>query len=82
MSGPGRDAEALAAFQAVEPLARQIVSPQYLLPWARAQQVHCLVRLGQAERARQLLDGLSQADRDRSEIRIATAGLRLAGAAR
>jgi LuxR family maltose regulon positive regulatory protein len=74
----GRDAEALAAFQAVEPLAKQIVSPQYLLPRARAQQVHCLVRLGQAERARQLLDGLSQADRDHSEIRIATAGLLLA----
>ncbi|MGH3236795.1 MAG: hypothetical protein ACRDOH_26790, partial [Streptosporangiaceae bacterium] len=47
----GRDAAALAAFQAVEPLARQIASPQYLLSRARAQQVHSLVRLGQAERA-------------------------------
>jgi LuxR family transcriptional regulator, maltose regulon positive regulatory protein len=74
----GRDAEALAAFQAVEPLARQIASPQYILPRARAQQVHCLVRLGQAERAGQLLDGLSAADRDHPEIRIAAAELRLA----
>ena len=74
----GRDAAALAAFQAVEPLARQIASPQYLLPRARAQQVHSLVRLGQAERAGQLLDGLSEADRDHPEIRIAAAELRLA----
>jgi LuxR family transcriptional regulator, maltose regulon positive regulatory protein len=74
----GRDAEALAAFQAVEPLARQIASPQYILPRARAQQVDCLVRLGQAERAGQLLDGLSEADRDHPEIRIAAAELRLA----
>ena len=74
----GRDAAALAAFQAVEPLARQIASPQYILPRARAQQVHSLVRLGQAERAGQLLDGLSEADRDHPEIRIAAAELRLA----
>jgi LuxR family transcriptional regulator, maltose regulon positive regulatory protein len=74
----GRDAEALAAFQADEPLARQIASPQYILPRARAQQVDCLVRLGQAERAGQLLDGLSEADRDHPEIRIAAAELRLA----
>jgi LuxR family transcriptional regulator, maltose regulon positive regulatory protein len=74
----GRDAAALAAFEAVEPLARQIASPQYILPRARAQQVYSLVRLGQAERAGQLLDGLSAADRDHPEIRIAAAELRLA----
>ncbi|MGH3224671.1 MAG: hypothetical protein ACRDPY_39340 [Streptosporangiaceae bacterium] len=74
----GRDAAALAAFQAVEPLARQIASPQYLLSRARAQQVHSLVRLGQAERAGQLLDGLSEQDRDHPDVRIAAAALRLA----
>ena len=74
----GRDAEALAAFQAVEPLDRQVTLPQYILPRARAQQVVSLVRLGQAGRARQLLDGLSAADRDHPEIRIAAAKLRLA----
>jgi LuxR family transcriptional regulator, maltose regulon positive regulatory protein len=74
----GRDAVALAAFQAVETLARQIASPHYLLPRARALQVHSLVRLGQAEGAEQLLDGLSEADRDHLEIRIAVAELRLA----
>ncbi len=74
----GRDAAALAAFQAVEPLARQIASPQYLLSRARAQQVHSLVRLGQAERAGQLLDGLSEQDRDHPDIRIAAAALCLA----
>ena len=74
----GRDAEALAAFQAVEPLARQIASPQYILLRARAHQVDCLVRLGQAGRAGQLLDGLSAADRDHPEIRVAAAELQLA----
>jgi LuxR family transcriptional regulator, maltose regulon positive regulatory protein len=74
----GRDAEALAAFQAAEPLARQIASPQDLLRRARAHQVHSLVRLGQAGRARQILDGLPEQDRDHPEMRIAAAELRLA----
>ncbi|MGH3161959.1 MAG: LuxR C-terminal-related transcriptional regulator, partial [Streptosporangiaceae bacterium] len=74
----GRDAEALAAFQAVEPLARRVASPQYLIPRARAQQVHALVRLGQAKRAGQVLDGLAEQDRDHPEIRMSAAALRLA----
>jgi LuxR family transcriptional regulator, maltose regulon positive regulatory protein len=73
-----RDAEALAAFQAVELLAGRVASPQYLIPRARAQQVHSLVRLGQAERARQILDELAEQDRDHPEIRIAATALRLA----
>jgi LuxR family transcriptional regulator, maltose regulon positive regulatory protein len=40
--------------------------------------VHALIRLGQAERAEQFLAGLDEQDRDRGEIRIATAALRLA----
>jgi LuxR family maltose regulon positive regulatory protein len=74
----GRDAEALAAFQAVEPLARQAPSPQYLLPRARASWVDSLVRLGQVERAGQVLDGLAGADSDHPDIRVAAAALRLA----
>jgi LuxR family transcriptional regulator, maltose regulon positive regulatory protein len=37
-----------------------------------------LVLLGQAEQAEQILAGLAEQDRERGEIRIATAGLRLA----
>jgi LuxR family maltose regulon positive regulatory protein len=74
----GRDTEAIAAFQAVEALARRVASPQYLLPRARARQVQSLVRLGQLRHARQVLDGLGGQDRDHPEIRIAAAALRLA----
>jgi len=74
----GRDAEAIAAFQAVEPLALQVNSPQYILPRARARQVQSLVRLGQLRHAQQVLDSLGGQDRDYSEIRIATAALQLA----
>ena len=74
----GHDAEAIAAFQAVEPLALQVASPQYLLPRARARQVQSLIRLGQPGRARQVLDGLAGQDRDHPEVRIAAAALRLA----
>jgi LuxR family maltose regulon positive regulatory protein len=73
-----RDAEALAAYQAVELLAGRVASPQYLIPRAQAQQVHSLVRLGQAERAAQILDELAEQDRDNPEIRIAATALRLA----
>jgi len=74
----GRDAEALAAFQAVEPLARQVTSPQHLAFWAQAQQVHSLVRLGQTAQAGQILDGLAGHDRGQPPIRIAAAALRIA----
>jgi LuxR family transcriptional regulator, maltose regulon positive regulatory protein len=74
----GRDTEAIAAFQSVEPLARRVASPPYILPRARARQVQSLIRLGQLRRARQVLDGLGGQDRDHPEIRIAAAALRLA----
>jgi LuxR family transcriptional regulator, maltose regulon positive regulatory protein len=82
----GRDAAALAAFEAVEPLARRLASPHLIVPRARAQMVHSLVRLGQTERAEQILAGLDGHDREHGEIRIAAATVRLAqndpGAAR
>jgi LuxR family transcriptional regulator, maltose regulon positive regulatory protein len=74
----GRDAAALAAFDAVEPLARRLDSSHLMIPAARALMVHSLVRLGQTERAEQILAGLTGPDRERSEIRIAAATLRLA----
>jgi len=74
----GRDAEAIAAFEAVELLARRVTSPQHLAVRARAQQVHSLVRLGQTAPAGQILDGLAGQVRDQPEIRFAAAALRLA----
>ena len=74
----GCDAAALAAFEAVEPLARRLASPHLIIPRARAQLVHSLVRLGRTERAAQILAGLDGQDREHGEIRIAAATLRLA----
>src|SRR5690349_5637842 len=74
----GRDADALAAFRAVERLAGLLAAPHYLVPAARARQLQALVRLGETERAEQALAELGEEDRDRGEVRIATAVLRLA----
>jgi LuxR family transcriptional regulator, maltose regulon positive regulatory protein len=74
----GRDAEALAAFQAGEQLARRLVAPHHTVPPTRAMVVHTLVRLGETERAEQILAELSQEDREYAEIHIAAAALRLA----
>jgi len=74
----GRDADALAAFRAAERLAGLLAAPHYLVPAARARQLQALVRLGEIERAEQALAELGEEDRDRGEVRIATAVLRLA----
>jgi LuxR family maltose regulon positive regulatory protein len=74
----GRDAEALAAFQAAERLGGHLTVPHMLLTPTRAQLLHTLVRLGDVERAERALAGLGEHDRDRGETRIATAVLRLA----
>jgi LuxR family transcriptional regulator, maltose regulon positive regulatory protein len=72
--GRGRAADALAAFRAagrlagLHPLARPL----------RAWLVHALVRLGETGEAGQVLAGLGERDRDRAEMRIAAAVLRLA----
>jgi LuxR family transcriptional regulator, maltose regulon positive regulatory protein len=73
-----RDAEALAAFQAADLLARRLDSPHYLIPWTRALLLLAMVRLGQTEPAGQFLAGLTEADREHGEIRMAEAALRLA----
>jgi len=73
-----RSAAALAAFEAGEALARRLAGPHYFAARIRALLVHSLVRLGQAERAGQFLAGLGERDRERGEIRVAAARLRLA----
>ena len=72
--GRGRVADALAAFRAAERLA----GPHPLARPLRAWLVHALVRLGEIEDAEQVLAGLGERGRDRGEMRIAAAALRLA----
>ena len=74
--GRGRAADALAAFQSAGRLAGRLAAPHPLARPMRAWLVHALVRLGETERAEQVLAGLS--DRGRGETRIAAAVLRLA----
>ena len=74
----GRDAEALAAFRAAERLAGRLAAPHCSSCRTRALLLHTLVRLGETERAEQALAALGEHDRDRGEMRTATAVLRLA----
>src|SRR5262249_29688958 len=74
----GRDADALAAFQAAERLAGRLAAPHMLLTPARAWLLHVLVRLGDVGRAERALANLGERDREHGEIRIAAAVLRLA----
>jgi LuxR family transcriptional regulator, maltose regulon positive regulatory protein len=74
----GRDADALAAFQAAERLAGHLAAPDYLVGRARARLSLALVRLGETERAERALAGLREADRDNEDVRAAVAALRLA----
>ena len=74
----GHHQESLAAFRAAERLADRLAAPHYLLTRTRALQLHALVRLGDTGRAGQALAGLRDEDRDRGEIRVAEAALRLA----
>jgi LuxR family transcriptional regulator, maltose regulon positive regulatory protein len=74
----GRDADALTAYQAAERLAEHVAATHYLIPPTRARLVQALVRLGEIERAERALADLGEQDRDRGDIRIATAVLRLA----
>src|SRR5262249_59014759 len=59
-------------------LAGGLAAPHPLVRPMRAWLAHTLLRLGETERAEQLLAGLGERDRDRGEMRIATAMLRLA----
>jgi LuxR family transcriptional regulator, maltose regulon positive regulatory protein len=76
--GRGRDVSALAALQTAERLARRLAEPPYFLAPLRALRLLALIRLGETARAEQDLAGLSEQDRERGEIRMALAALRLA----
>jgi LuxR family transcriptional regulator, maltose regulon positive regulatory protein len=74
----GRDADAVAAFDAVERLGDHLDKPNLLVLRARTIQLYVTVRLGDTERAERALADLSEHDRCRGETRIAAALLRLA----
>src|ERR1700761_3919863 len=74
--GRGRDREALAAFQAAERMARRLAALQGITPRMRALLLLTLVRLGEIERAGQVLADLGEQGRESGEIRIATAARR------
>jgi LuxR family transcriptional regulator, maltose regulon positive regulatory protein len=74
----GRDADALAAFQAADRLAGRLTEPNLMVHGNRSFLVQTLVRLGQTERAEQALAGLGDQDRDLGQMRISLAVLRLA----
>jgi LuxR family transcriptional regulator, maltose regulon positive regulatory protein len=74
----GRDADALAAFQAADRLAGRLAEPNLMVDGNRSFLVRTLVRLGESERAEQALAALGEQDRDGAEIRIGVATLRLA----
>jgi LuxR family transcriptional regulator, maltose regulon positive regulatory protein len=73
----GRVADALAAFRAAERLAELLAAPNLRVMAVRSFLLQTLVRLGETERAAEVLAQLGEQDRERGEIRIATAVLRL-----
>jgi LuxR family transcriptional regulator, maltose regulon positive regulatory protein len=74
----GRDADALAAFQAAERLAGRLAEPSLTVLQNRSFLVQTLVRLGETARAEQVLTELDDQDRNSGAIRISLATLRLA----
>jgi LuxR family maltose regulon positive regulatory protein len=74
----GHHADALVAFRAAEPLAGLLAAPQLLLGRVRALRLQAMVRLGETEGAERALAELGEQQRERGQIRIATAVLRLA----
>ncbi len=74
----GRDADALAAFEAADRLTGRLAEPSLTVPPNRSFLVRTLVRLGETEGAEQALAGLGDQDRDGGGMRISLAALRLA----
>jgi hypothetical protein len=58
----GREADALAAFRGAERLAGHLAAPSALATPMRALLLLALVRLGETERAEQVVDGLGDPD--------------------
>jgi LuxR family transcriptional regulator, maltose regulon positive regulatory protein len=74
----GRDADALAAFQAAERLAGLLVAEHPAAMLMRAHMLQVLGRLGETGRVERALTELGEQQRERGEMRIAVAALRLA----
>ncbi|MGH3212785.1 MAG: LuxR C-terminal-related transcriptional regulator [Trebonia sp.] len=74
----GRDREALAAHRAAERLAGRLIRSNLIILNARAAQLFILARLGETGRAEEVLFSLEEQERDRGDIRLVTARLRLA----
>jgi LuxR family maltose regulon positive regulatory protein len=74
----GRDADALGAFQAAGRLAGRLAESGHMVPTTRSLLVQTLVRLGETDRAEQVLAALGDQDRDLGQTRISLAVLRLA----
>jgi LuxR family maltose regulon positive regulatory protein len=74
----GRPDEALRAFQAAQRLSDSLITPHTLAPRLRSHLRQALARDGQTNRVERALAGLPAAERERGEIRIAEASLRLA----
>jgi LuxR family maltose regulon positive regulatory protein len=74
----GRDADALAAFQAADRLAERLAEPSLLVRPNRSLLLQTLVRLGETERAGQALAELDDQDRNDGSMRVSLAALRLA----
>jgi LuxR family maltose regulon positive regulatory protein len=76
--GRGRHAAALAAVRTMERLAGLLAVPGPLVTVMRAFQAQLLALLGETGHAEDILAGIAEQERERGEIRVATAGLRLA----
>ena len=74
----GHHADALVAFGAAERLAGLLAAPHLLVRRVRALQLQAMVRLGETERAERAIAELGEQERERGQIRIATAVLWLA----
>ena len=74
----GHHTDALVAFGAAERLAGLLAAPHLLVRRVRALQLQAMVRLGDTERAERALAELGEQERERGQIRMATAVLRLA----
>ena len=74
----GHHADALVALRAAERLAGLLAAPHLPVTRVRALQLQAMVRLGETERAERAIAELGEQERERGQIRIATAVLRLA----
>ncbi|MCW2896771.1 MAG: LuxR family transcriptional regulator [Actinomycetia bacterium] len=74
----GRHDAALRAFQRAERLARSLVTPHTLSRRLRSHLLQTLTRRGETGRVEQALANMDRPERERGEMRIAEASLRLA----